>query len=1251
MKRLLYMIIALLTCSFFLTIVVKAMTINEPVFELIGDEYIYLQKGTKYYEYGAKATDIEGNDLTSSIEIDSSSLNINQIGLYKIKYTVRNSDLNEVIKERFVQVYEQIYEEKNLSFNDANIVEIFSLVEDYFIVFSQENNLGFITTIDKWGNELEKTNFLLSENESDDIYINKIIETKDNHYFIIGRNETENNSFFIKLNLDGEIISQSTLESSEILFAIIEYQNNEFVLTDGVNLYYFTGTSYQETINLSITIDNISSLPNGDIVIYQNDNEMVKIFINDTELETISGINLIDIFTHEENIILIGNTIGTNLGCIYILNQEGEFLSNTYTESFQYANQVNDNLLIYTENDAVLLIESKSLNVYSSHHFSTNNIIKTISTNSNEQIYIGTDEEVILLSPNIIFTEFDNLTVFANQSFDVDTNINITNFAGEVLEYQINSVDEVLDTSIVGYHELIYNLTVESKTLRLTRKVTVLPNDVEDGGIYHTPVIINNGDIPALLNGEAYNNDEINEAGYYELTICDQTINFTIIPDYNIEADGIYKQGIILVNPSVSATYLVDGKIYIPGETYLDIGHHTLTVISEKGYSHTIEFTITEDVDFDDYHEFTYKAVFEITHAELRVDGKSYLSGKEILDVGIHELKIIGANGYENTYTFTIRERVSYLEDGGIYKGSITPLIPNATLKLDGKAYLSGTKITDIGHHILTVIGTNGYINEYHFTIDFETLGLEDGGEYIDFVTPIIIGGTVTLNGEAYLSGTKITEIGHHTIVITGENDYQKEIRFTIKSGFTEKTYTSSVIPNINAEKVTLNGVLYNNEEINSVGNYELEIMGRGGFRQIIKFTIIPVFGIENGSSYLEEVIPVISGGNAIYEIDGNPYTPGEKIVIVGNHTLTVIGNLGYEVYIDFTIIEKSNIQNDSIHHKEIIIDIPNAELILNGEVINNKTEINLVGNHSLKIIGTNGYEKIINFVITPEINIIDNSEYESELIVEVKNVQKILLNNVVYQGEKIFYAGNYEVIIYGVNDYSIKYQFSIKEKLIDIEPNGIYQGEVYPKIVNGEILINGKVHKSGAKFTEIGIHELKIIGLNNYEKTYYFTVEPIIEGVIDGKTYEGSVSINIPNAQVKLNKEIIANKSTIYDVGNHIITIYGNGGYEKTINFIITPIIEGIEANKTYFNSIKVNIPNAKLLIDGKEYVSGTEYKKIGKHVLTIIGTNDYQQEINFTIKYSTNVLIQQIVIITVPVIIIGIMIFIGFRLRRKVI
>ena len=66
--------------------------------ELIGDENINLNIGDKYIEYGAKATDQNGNDLTDKITIDN-SVDTSKKGEYTVVYSIGNS-----IVIRFVKV-------------------------------------------------------------------------------------------------------------------------------------------------------------------------------------------------------------------------------------------------------------------------------------------------------------------------------------------------------------------------------------------------------------------------------------------------------------------------------------------------------------------------------------------------------------------------------------------------------------------------------------------------------------------------------------------------------------------------------------------------------------------------------------------------------------------------------------------------------------------------------------------------------------------------------------------------------------------------------------------------------------------------------------------------------------------------------------------------------------------------------------------------------------------------------------------
>lgn len=62
---------------------------NVSSIELIGDEEITLNLGDKYVEYGAKAYNTNGEDISDSIIIDS-SVDITKVGTYKVSYSIGN---------------------------------------------------------------------------------------------------------------------------------------------------------------------------------------------------------------------------------------------------------------------------------------------------------------------------------------------------------------------------------------------------------------------------------------------------------------------------------------------------------------------------------------------------------------------------------------------------------------------------------------------------------------------------------------------------------------------------------------------------------------------------------------------------------------------------------------------------------------------------------------------------------------------------------------------------------------------------------------------------------------------------------------------------------------------------------------------------------------------------------------------------------------------------------------------------------
>ena len=83
---------------------IKVIDDDKPTLKLSGREELSMVIGNKYKEYGAVANDKYDGDITDRIEIDTSALDTNKIGSYKVKYIIKDSSGNKTELERKVNV-------------------------------------------------------------------------------------------------------------------------------------------------------------------------------------------------------------------------------------------------------------------------------------------------------------------------------------------------------------------------------------------------------------------------------------------------------------------------------------------------------------------------------------------------------------------------------------------------------------------------------------------------------------------------------------------------------------------------------------------------------------------------------------------------------------------------------------------------------------------------------------------------------------------------------------------------------------------------------------------------------------------------------------------------------------------------------------------------------------------------------------------------------------------------------------------
>ena len=177
---------------------------------------------------------------------------------------------------------------------------------------------------------------------------------------------------------------------------------------------------------------------------------------------------------------------------------------------------------------------------------------------------------------------------------------------------------------------------------------------------------------------------------------------------------------------------------------------------------------------------------FVFTYAEALLNGEEYISNTLISEEGNHTLIIIDQYGNHLVNSFIIdytAPMITGVEDGGKYNQVLSPEFNEGTALLNNQPYEMGTIINTEGDYELIVIDNAGNETRISFITDYTgpmVTGVEDGGIYDAPVRPIFGEGTATLNGEVYISKTKIFVYGDYELIITDEFGNQTIVNFEI---------------------------------------------------------------------------------------------------------------------------------------------------------------------------------------------------------------------------------------------------------------------------------------------------------------------------------------------------------------------------------------------------------------------------------------------------------------------------------------
>ena len=752
-------------------------------------------------------------------------------------------------------------------------------------------------------------------------------------------------------------------------------------------------------------------------------------------------------------------------------------------------------------------------------------------------------------------------------------------------------------------------------------------NGVLDGETYYGSVSAAiTGGTPYLDDSDYVSGTSISIPGDHILRIdgingYSQQISFTVEPTITNLVDGeSYNSS---VTPEISGgTFTLDGNTYLSGTTISEPGDHILVISGVNSYSKTINFTINlVDSGIEDGDVFVDSASYTFSGGSATLDGESYASGTAITEIGNHTIVVSGSTGFEKTIHFAIGPSISGVTDGLTYNSSVTPVISGGTLTLDDNAYSSGTTITIPGDHSLVITGVNGYSKTISFTISLVDEGIVNNGTYYDAATYTFSGGSATLDGESYASGTAITEIGNHTIVVTGIGEFSKTINFTIEptiSNLTDGvTYETSVTPLISGGTITLDGYAYSSgTEINEPGSHVIKIVGVNDYSKTINFSIsLTDSGIEDGDVFVDSASYTFSGGSAT--LDGESYASGTAITEIGNHTIVVIGASGYSKTISFVIKPSiSGVEDGATYDSSAIPVISGGSLTLDGEDYESGTKITIPGDHVLVISGVNEYSLTLSFTIAlSDSGIVNDGKYEDSATYTFSGGSATLDGESYASGTAITEIGNHTIVVTGIGEFSKTINFTIEPTISNISDGVTYDSSVTPEISGGKITLDDKDFESGTEISEPGDHKIVITGVNDYSKTINFSINLVDSGISDGNSFVDSASYTFSGGSATLDGKSYASGTEITEIGNHTIVVSGSTGFSKTISFVIEPSIEGILDGGSYDSSVTPVISGGTLTLDGESYTSGTEITIPGSHELVITGTNNYKKTVSFSI------------------------------------
>lgn len=194
--------------------------------------------------------------------------------------------------------------------------------------------------------------------------------------------------------------------------------------------------------------------------------------------------------------------------------------------------------------------------------------------------------------------------------------------------------------------------------------------------------------------------------------------------------------------------------------------------------------------------------------------------------------------------------------------------------------------------------------------------------------------------------------------------------------------------------------------------------------------------------------------------------------------------------------------------------------------------------------------------------------------------------------------------------DYALNSELHVydEDDLLSIAENEHFEERIFLPIIN-KALVNYEWVYNGHLIDYPGNYNVQYNGLH-----YNFVVDPKIDGVEDGKVYIDPVEITVHSGEAYLNNDALAHGETVSKPGFYTLTIFGVGGYEKTVEFQINAGIDGVVNEQVYEDEVEVEF-NGNGYLNQQYIESPFIVSTPGDYVLQVEGENSYSEVVHFSI------------------------------------